>query len=128
MEKVFEIDSFASSEAAWHQELSFDEPYKVRVVIENLGSDPIYGFYLCDEDFQFMIDNGGVNDDILARIQKQLLCKNEKGTTEIDVEFPTGNSTCASNSMPNPRPTRAAVSLSSVYSKSNSRKRLAVSC
>ena len=90
MEKVFETDSFVSNEAAWHQELGFDEPYKVRVVIENLGSDPIYGFYLNDTDFQFMVDNGGVDDAILARIDKQLLCENHKGTVEVDVEFPAG--------------------------------------
>lgn len=92
MEKVFETESFVSSAAAWHQELSFDEPYKVRVVIENCGSDPIYGFYLNEEDFRFMTDNGTVDDAIMSRIESQLLCENQRAISDVDVEFPAGKS------------------------------------
>lgn len=90
LEQLFKTESFVSTAAAWHQELSFDEPYKVRVVIENCGSDPIYGFYLNEEDFRFMIDNGTVDDDIMSRIKNQLLCENERATSEVGVEFPAG--------------------------------------
>jgi len=90
MTKVFETESYVSMDAAWHQELTFDEPYVVTVVIENLGPDPVYGFYLNEEDFKYMIANGSVNDAIMSRLQEQLLCENEYGHTEVDVQFPAG--------------------------------------
>ena len=67
MEKAFETESHVSVDAAWHQALSFDEPCSVKVVIENLGEDPIYGFYLDEADFNAMIEHGSVDDTVMAR-------------------------------------------------------------
>ena len=90
VKKLFETESYVSVDAAWHQELTFDQPYSVTVVIENLGRAPLYGFYLNEVDFQQMIENGRVGDTIMARIQDQLLCVNEYGIAELDVTFPLG--------------------------------------
>ena len=90
MEKVFETESYVSTDAAWHQELTFDEPYSMIVAIENLGGDPIYGFYLNEDDFQEMKDKGSVDNDIMSRIQNQLLCENERGVVQVEVQFPSG--------------------------------------
>lgn len=90
METVFETESYVATDAAWHQELTFDEPYKATVVIENLGSDPIYGFFLDEPDFKSMIETGEVDEAIMSRIQQQLICENETGTAAVEVEFPAG--------------------------------------
>ena len=90
MHEVFEVKSFVSTDAAWHQELTFDEPCVVTVMIENLGSDPIYGFYLNEDDFQAMVSDGVVDDEVMTRIQTQLVCENECGLARIEVHFPTG--------------------------------------
>lgn len=60
------------------------------VRIENRGTDPIYGFYLNEDDFNVMIMTGSVDDAIMSRIQVQLLCENAGGVTEINVQFPPG--------------------------------------
>ena len=90
MEKVFETESFVSIDSAWHQELTFDEAYVVTVMIENLGSDPIYGFYLNDDDFKSMIESGVANDAVMSRIQRQLICENECDVAKVEVHFPAG--------------------------------------
>lgn len=90
MNKLFETESHVSVEAAWHQELRFDEPYPVKVVIENLGEDPIYGFYLNEADFNAMIEHGCVDDTVMSRVEKQTLCENERGIAECDVLFAAG--------------------------------------
>jgi hypothetical protein len=90
MARVFETQSYVSADAAWHQELTFDEPYPVTIVIENVGSGPVYGFYLNEDDFNAMIENGGVDDAIMSRIQNQLLCESECGVAELEVRFPPG--------------------------------------
>lgn len=90
MEIVFETQSHVRADAAWHQELTFDEPYPLTVVIENLGKAPIYGFYLAADDFQAMVATVNVDDAMLSRIQNQLLCENELGVATVDVHFPSG--------------------------------------
>ncbi|NNE00271.1 MAG: hypothetical protein HKN47_23375 [Pirellulaceae bacterium] len=90
MTKLFETQSYVSTEAAWHQELTFDEPYDVTVLIENLGADPIYGFYLNEADFEQMIANESVDDAIMSRLVEQVLCENECGVCEINVRFHEG--------------------------------------
>ena len=90
MAKIFETQAYVSVDAAWHQELTFDEPCLVTVVIENLGPDPVYGFYLDKDDFDAMITHGSVDDAIMSRIHKQFLCENERGVAEVDVQFPPG--------------------------------------
>ena len=90
MEKAFETESYVSVDAAWHQALSFDEPCPVKVVIENLGEDPIYGFYLDEADFNAMIEHGSVDETVMARIEKQQLCVNEHGVAESEVLFRAG--------------------------------------
>ena len=91
MEKAFETESYVSVDKAWHQALSFDESCTVKVAIENLGKDPLYGFYLDETDFNAMIEQGSVDDVVMARIENQLLCVNERGVAETDVVFTAGN-------------------------------------
>ncbi len=90
MEVLSETQSYVSVYAAWHQELTFDEPYPVTVVIENLGTDPVYAFYLDERDFEAMIEHGSVDDAVMARIQNQLLCEDERGVAEVEARFLQG--------------------------------------
>lgn len=87
---MFETQSYVSADAAWHQALTFDKSCAVMVVVENLGKDPIYGFYLNENDFNVMTATGSVDDAIMSRIQEQLLCENEDGIAEVEVRFLPG--------------------------------------
>lgn len=59
-------------------------------MIENLGEEPILGFYLGEADFNGMIEDESVSDEVMARIQEQQLCVNERGVAENEVPFPAG--------------------------------------
>jgi len=52
---------------------------------------PLYGFYLDERDFNAMIERGSVEIAVMARIEKQLLCVNERGVAETEVTFAAGS-------------------------------------
>jgi hypothetical protein len=85
----FVVESYVTVDKAWHQELTFDDPCTVRILIENLGSDPIYGFYVNEVDFD-LVQEGIVNDEILDRISSQELSEKELGRADTEVTFPRG--------------------------------------
>jgi len=84
-----QIESFVSTTKAWHQSLTFDEPTTVRVVIEKLRGDAIYGYFVNDKDFS-LLKQGKTNDAILDRIASQQLCEAEVGRADLEVTFPAG--------------------------------------
>ena len=75
----------------WYQGVTFDRPCLLHVTIQNLGGDPIYGFYVNEEDYQAVLQ-GQAASDVLARISKQNLYANEVGRAEVGVLFPAGQS------------------------------------
>jgi hypothetical protein len=86
------IESYVSPTEAWHQGLEFDEPSQAKIIIEHLGGDPIYGFYVNEQDFS-ILENGDITDDISEHILSQKLFgdgDNEIGHTEHNVLFPAG--------------------------------------
>jgi hypothetical protein len=85
----YRVESFVSTDHAWHQELRFDSPCKVRVCVENLGGGPLYGFYVDEADFR-PLRSGEVTDEILDRVSRQKLFENEAGQRQLDFQFPAG--------------------------------------
>lgn len=83
------VESFVSPDKAWHQELTFDAPLALKVIVEILSGGPIFEYYVDHNDFT-PLQRGEVTEEILQRVAEQQLFEGLTESFEATRQFPAG--------------------------------------